>query len=52
MTTYKQVWPPLGALEALLVPWAFERGMSSVCLATSKTQGRCPFLFIGEVDAL
>ena len=52
MTTYEQVWPPLGALEALLVPRAFERSVSSVRFATSEAQGRCPFLFVGEVDAL
>ena len=51
MTTYKQIWPPLGTLEAFFIPRAFECGMSSVCFATSETQGRCPFLFVREVDA-
>ena len=52
MTMYEQVWPPLGALEALFEPRAFERGVSSVCFATREAQGWCPLLFIGEVDAL
>ena len=36
VATYKQVWPPLGTLEALFISWAFKCGMAGVCLATGE----------------
>ena len=52
VVTYKQVWPPLGASEAFLIPQALKCGMPRVCLAACATEKWCSLLFAREVDAL